>query len=172
MIFDLCNCSLKIWECIRTPTPKVGVHLGVWRFNSHTLPYSQSPGSMKCDSQAFLLACTFASPCLGHEPKARVTIGRWWLPPSPGHGESSEFMFAHGSSMHQKCSCYALTNLLFGLCRSMWVIYLLVILFSPILELQHAPLSLKCCESRSVRWLSVPLLPVLQGDYAWKHKCY
>ncbi len=23
-----------------------------------------------------------------------------------------------------------------------------------------------------VRWLSVPLLPVLQGDYAWKHKCY
>jgi hypothetical protein len=23
-----------------------------------------------------------------------------------------------------------------------------------------------------VRWLPVPLLPVLQGDYAWKHKCY
>ncbi len=25
---------------------------------------------------------------------------------------------------------------------------------------------------KTVRWLSVPLLPVLQGDYAWKHKCY
>jgi hypothetical protein len=33
--------------------------------------------------------------------------------------------------MHQKCSNYALINLLFGLCRSMWVINLLVILPSP-----------------------------------------
>jgi hypothetical protein len=30
--FDPCNCSLKIRESIRTPTPKVGVHLGVWGF--------------------------------------------------------------------------------------------------------------------------------------------
>jgi hypothetical protein len=29
---------------------KLGVHLGVWRFNSHTFPYSQPPKSMKCDS--------------------------------------------------------------------------------------------------------------------------
>jgi hypothetical protein len=27
---------------------------------------------MKCDSRASLLARTFASPCLGHKPKARV----------------------------------------------------------------------------------------------------
>jgi len=27
---------------------------------------------MKCDSQASLLAHTFASPCLGREPKAKV----------------------------------------------------------------------------------------------------
>jgi len=27
---------------------------------------------MKCDFWASLLVCTFASPCLGHEPKARV----------------------------------------------------------------------------------------------------
>jgi hypothetical protein len=27
---------------------------------------------MKCDSQASFLACTFANPCLGHEPNARV----------------------------------------------------------------------------------------------------
>jgi hypothetical protein len=27
---------------------------------------------MKCDSWASLLAHTFARPCLGHEPKARV----------------------------------------------------------------------------------------------------
>jgi hypothetical protein len=56
---------------------------------------------------------------------------RWWLPPSPGHGESYESVFAHGLSMHQKCSNYALTNLLFGLCRSMRIIDLLVTLPSP-----------------------------------------
>jgi len=28
--------------------------------------------NMKCDSQAFLLAYTLASPCLGREPKAKV----------------------------------------------------------------------------------------------------
>jgi hypothetical protein len=40
-------------------------------------------------------------------------------------------MFAHGSSMHQKCSNYAPTNLLFGLCKSVKVIGLLVNLPSP-----------------------------------------
>jgi hypothetical protein len=30
--------------------------------------------SMKRDSWPFLLACTIASPCLGREPKTRVTI--------------------------------------------------------------------------------------------------
>jgi len=32
MSFDPCNCLLKIWESIGSPTPKMGVHLGVWRF--------------------------------------------------------------------------------------------------------------------------------------------
>ncbi len=35
-------------------------------------------------------------------------------------------MFARGEFVHQKCSIYALTNLLFSLCKSMWVIELLV----------------------------------------------
>jgi hypothetical protein len=41
MGFDPCNCFQKIWESIKTPTPKVGVHLGVGGFiPSHfpTLP--------------------------------------------------------------------------------------------------------------------------------------
>jgi hypothetical protein len=38
MGFDTYNCSLKIWEFTKTPTPKVGVHLRVWRFIlSHSL---------------------------------------------------------------------------------------------------------------------------------------
>jgi hypothetical protein len=28
--------------------------------------------------------------------------GRWWLPPSPGHSESSESKVARGLSQHQK----------------------------------------------------------------------
>jgi hypothetical protein len=63
---------------------------------------------------------------LGDGPVAKHIIyykgGRWWLPPNPGHGESCEFVFAYGSSKHQNHSIYALTNLLFGLCRSMWMI--------------------------------------------------
>jgi hypothetical protein len=44
---------------------------------------------------------------------------------------SCEFVFAHGLSVHQKYSNYTLTNLLFGLCKSLWIIDLLVIRFSP-----------------------------------------
>jgi len=58
--------------------------------------------------------------------------------------------------MHQKCFNYALTNLLFGLCRSVWVIEVLVNLPSPILELQHTPPPLKCYKSGSM-----PQLPTL-----------
>jgi len=39
-----------------------------------------------------------------------------------------------------KCFNYALTNLLFGLCRSVWVIELFVNFSNPIPELQHTPL--------------------------------
>jgi hypothetical protein len=39
-------------------------------------------------------------------------------PSSLGLDESCESVYAHGLSMHQKCSKYALTNLLFSLCRS------------------------------------------------------
>jgi hypothetical protein len=72
MGFDLYNRSLKIRKSIETPTPKMGVHLGVWRFNFHTFPYFQPIRSMKCDSRASFWAHTFASPCLGREPKAKV----------------------------------------------------------------------------------------------------
>jgi hypothetical protein len=50
-------------------------------------------------------------------------------------GESCESVFAHGSSVHQKCSSYAQTNLLFGLCKSVWVNDLFINFLSPIPEL-------------------------------------
>jgi hypothetical protein len=60
--------------------------------------------------------------------------GRWWFPSNLGHGEyacgescesvyargeSYDSVYARGESIHQNCSNHALTNLLFGLCRSM-----------------------------------------------------
>jgi hypothetical protein len=48
-------------------------------------------------------------------PKSRP----WWV------------LWVRGSSVQQKCSNYALTNLLFGLCRSVWIIDVLITHPSP-----------------------------------------
>jgi len=48
-----------------------------------------------------------------------------------GCGEFCEFVYAYGSSVLQKCSNYALTDLLFGLCKYVWIIDLLVICPNP-----------------------------------------
>ncbi len=71
-----------------------------------------------------------------------------------------------------RCSNYALTNLLFVLCKSVWVIEMLVNLLSPIMELQHAPLPLKSYEPRSTLQffllsLSSPLGSQLNLSRAW-----
>jgi hypothetical protein len=57
-----------------------------------------------------------------------------------------------------KCSNYALTNLLFGLCKFVWASELFITLPSPIPEFQHTPLPPKCYELRSVPQLF--LLPL------------
>ncbi len=53
------------------------------------------------------------------------------FPPSPIFDESCESMFVHDSSVHKSYSNFALANLLFGLCKFVWVIDLLVNLPSP-----------------------------------------
>jgi hypothetical protein len=64
-------------------------------------------------------------------PSTNYTIrGKVVASPSLGHGESCESVFARGLFMHQKFSNYTLTNLLFGLCKSVWVIELFVNLLS------------------------------------------
>ncbi len=81
MGFDPCNCSLKIEKSIRILIPKVGIHLGVCGSFLHTLPDSWDHEMWL---SASLLARTFASSCLGCEPKVGVTIGWvvielvWW----------------------------------------------------------------------------------------------
>jgi len=71
MSFDSYNCLLKIQESIRSPTPKVGAHLGMcWFIPSH---FPTQLGARICDSWASLLARTFVGLCFGCEPKVRVT---------------------------------------------------------------------------------------------------
>jgi hypothetical protein len=74
MGFDPCNCSLKIRKSIGTLNSQNGSSLGNVKVHSLTLSYT--PGSMRCDSWAFLLAHTLARPFLCHEHKARVATQR------------------------------------------------------------------------------------------------
>jgi hypothetical protein len=74
--FDPCNHALKIRKSfrdsnsqIKTPTPNMGVHLGVWGFiPSH---FMHSREHVKC-SWVSLLVRNLVTPCIGLEPKARV----------------------------------------------------------------------------------------------------
>jgi len=55
----------------------------------------------------------------GRELQRILYGGRWWLPPSPGRGESSESKVARGLSQHWKCAEWVITNLLVGFgCRT------------------------------------------------------
>jgi hypothetical protein len=79
---------------------------------------AQSPGSPNRDS--------FGTPpwesrekvpfgCSLHGELQRILYGgRWWLPPSPSHGEWSESKVASGLSQHQKNAEWVLTNWLVG----------------------------------------------------------
>ncbi len=73
MSFFPCNCLLKIWES-KSQSGKVLGNLGV-----HSLTLSYTPESMKCDSQTSFLARTFANPCLGREPRAKVATQPFFL---------------------------------------------------------------------------------------------
>jgi hypothetical protein len=81
------------------------------------------------------------------------------FPPNPSCDKSCEFMYAHGSSMHQEFYNYALTNLLFGLCKPIWIVDSLVIFHSPyprvLTCLFYPP---KCCKLENASQLFFLLL--------------
>jgi hypothetical protein len=80
--FDPYKCSLKFRESTGTPSPKMGVALGVWGFiPSYSLTLSNIPGSLWCDSwvssscfdsRASSWLTLLQALCLGREAKARV----------------------------------------------------------------------------------------------------
>jgi hypothetical protein len=67
--FDPWNRPLKIRESIGTPIPKVKTHLGVWGFIPSTFLHSWEHETWFLGS---FLAHTFASPCFGREPRAKI----------------------------------------------------------------------------------------------------
>jgi len=73
MGFDLCNhfLDLKVHLDYNSQSDSSFGSVKV-----HSLTLSYTPENMRCESRASLLAHTLASPCFGHEPKARVaTLG-------------------------------------------------------------------------------------------------
>jgi hypothetical protein len=76
---------------------------------------AQSPGSPNRDSFGTPLWESWDKKPLGRGRGGATKIilygGRWWLPLSPGRGESSESKVARGLSQHQKGVKWVLTNL-------------------------------------------------------------
>jgi hypothetical protein len=67
----------------------------------HSLMFSYIPRNMKCNSWGSLLARTFVSLCLGHEPKARV-VTLWFLIILQNHQTFiPNFSFKHGETLLQ-----------------------------------------------------------------------
>jgi hypothetical protein len=84
---------------------------------------TRSPGSLNWDSFGTPLWESqekepFGCKC-DRELKRILYGGRWWLPPSPGRGESNESKVARGLSQHWKCAEWVIINLLVGFgCRT------------------------------------------------------
>jgi len=78
--------------------------------------------------------------------------------PSTGCDEICESVFAHGSSMHQKCFNHALTNMLFGLCKLMWIIDPFVIRPNPHTKVLARPFTPKVLRTKDMPQLFILLL--------------
>ncbi len=78
--------------------------------------------------------------------------------------------FVHDSSMHQKCSNYTLTNLLIGLCRSVWIIDLLVTLPNPHPEAQACPSTPKVLQIKEPGQIFYPFVIFTLWIHSWIHQ--
>jgi len=97
-------------------TSIIGLHKKLWASKLLRVPISKISRLLTWESrEKWHLGVT---PMANHREYYKG--GRWWLPPSLGRGESCELVYACGSSVHQKCSNYALTNLLFNLRMFIW----------------------------------------------------
>jgi hypothetical protein len=104
--------ELQLWFRPR-PDPSLGWE--VMNTQSPESPNQDSFGTPLWESQE---KKPFGCKCDGKLQRI-LYGGRWWFPPSPGRGESSESKVARGLSQHWKCVKWVLTNLLVGFgCRT------------------------------------------------------
>jgi hypothetical protein len=87
-----------------------------------------------------------------------------WLPPRPNYDESYESMLACGSFVHQRCCNYALTNLLFGLCRFVQGIEFFINLLSPHPGASTHPSTPNVLRARERQLFFFPLFLVLDSQ--------
>jgi len=104
--------ELQLWF---RPCPNPNLRREVMNAQSPKSPNQDSFGTPLWESrekEPFKCKC-------GGELQKILYGGRWWLPLSPGRGESSESKVARGLSQHWKCAKWVLTNLLVGFgCRT------------------------------------------------------
>jgi hypothetical protein len=77
------NHLLKIWECTETPSPKVGIALGMWRFIPSQFP--TFPGACSVTPGLPFGPQPYKPLCLGHKYKARAIHFTSRIPLSPQH---------------------------------------------------------------------------------------
>jgi hypothetical protein len=76
MIFDPCNCFMKIQESIETPISKVGAHLGVWRFiPSHS---STLLGAWNATLRLHFWPAPLQAIALVANPRLGLRHNLWW----------------------------------------------------------------------------------------------
>jgi hypothetical protein len=104
-------------------------------------------------------------------PSIENTIrGKVVASPKSSRGECCESVFAHGLSVHQKCFNYTLTNLLFGLCRSVWIIDLLVTYLSSHPRALACPFTPKVLGARECAPIPYPSVVFTLWTCSWIHQ--
>jgi len=111
--------ELQLWF---RPCPDPNLGRGVMSVQSPGSPNRDSFGTPLWESQEkepFGYKCGRELQKILYGEGGGFPDSRWWLPPNPGHGESSESKVARGLSQPQKGAEWVLTNLLvrFG-CRT------------------------------------------------------
>jgi hypothetical protein len=143
-----------------------GMHKKLWASKVAGVPIS---GISRFPTQEPRDKMTFGCIVRGHAQRILLG-GRWWLPSSLGWGESCESVFVCDSSMHQKCSNYTLTNLLFSLCRSVWIIDSLVTCCNPHLKVPTCPFALEMLRAKEHAPIPYPSIIFHFGTHNWVYQ--
>jgi len=160
MSFDPCNCSLKIWEYIGIPIPKVGVHLGMWGFiPSHSLALSGAWNVVLAlfvvfSCLAMVHLCSPSHCCVVHG--GAMNNNEEHQTPTPSPWFSSLFSFIWVSPLHPYSWFWCWLGCLLVLRALLWCVHaplhtIMLRLCSPLHFLCHSK------RSNEKQWKVLPL---------------